>query len=69
MTFSPNGKHLAYIARAENKQIVIIDDKEIGQYDGVLALENGGLVFDASDAFHFLAIKDKSIVLVEVKIK
>ena len=32
-------------------------------------LEKGSIVFDSPDSFHFLAFKDKSICLVEVKIK
>ncbi len=69
LVFSPDSKKLAYVALKENRQIAVINEKEISEYDGIVALEKGGFVFDAPDTCRYLAMKDKSIFLVETKVE
>src|SRR6266852_5712491 len=59
LTFSPDGSHLAYLARARFKNgvrdVVVVDDKEGEPFSGmVLPAMKTPLVFDASNRLHYL---------------
>ena len=65
--FSPNNKRVVYVARAGDKDLVVVDTIKGKPYDSVLA--QGGIVFDSSSGFHFLAMQQNKVYLVEEKIK
>lgn len=84
LVFSPDGKYLAYTVhdRSINKWFAVVNGQEGSKYDFVLAkdaaekenevgqnIETGSLQFDAPDKFHYLAVKGKNIILVEMKLK
>ena len=66
---SPDSKRVAYVAKAGDKWFAVVDGKEGKQYDSILTLQGGGIVFDSSDRLHYLACKGNSIYLVEEIIK
>jgi hypothetical protein len=65
--FSPDSKHLAYLARRGEKWFVVIDGEEGKEYDGFLL--GSKLVFDSPKSFHTLAIRGIEIFRVEVQIE
>jgi hypothetical protein len=65
--FSPDSKHLAYMARRGGKWFVVIDGEEGKEYDGFLL--GSKLVFDSPKSFHTLAIRGIEIFRVEVQIE
>lgn len=65
---SPDSKRVAYMAVTSfNKTVVVVDGKEGKAYDGLL--ERSRIVFDFPSNFHYLAVKDGSIYLVEEKLR
>lgn len=68
LVFSPDGKRVAYAAYSGSKMLVVVDSKEGKVYDGIL--KGSRIVFDSSDRFHYLAVKDgSSVYLVEEKLR
>ena len=52
--FSPDSKRVAYGAKEANKKwFLVVDGNEGKQYDSLL--RGGKVIFDSSDAFHYLA--------------
>jgi hypothetical protein len=47
---------------------VVVDGKEEKQYDSIVTIGGGRVIFDSSDSLHYLAQKGKSIFLVEERI-
>jgi len=68
LVFSPDSKYLAYMAQSDNKHFVVFGAEKQNFYDNILNLTMGGIVFDSSDRFHYLAIRDKSVYLVEGRV-
>ncbi len=66
IAFSPNSRWFAYSARLNDKELIIVEDNLGSTYDSILA--NGQIIFDAPNRFHYMAMKDKKIILVEEKI-
>jgi hypothetical protein len=66
---SPDSKRVAYGAIVGNKWFVVMDGKEDKQYDDIVILGGGKIVFDSADSLHYLALKGNSIYLVEEKMK
>lgn len=63
--FSPDGKRVAYAAVIGDKQFVVLDGKEEKQYDVIITIRGGRIVFDSDERFHYLAVKDNKLYLVE----
>ena len=63
ITFSPDSKRLAYAARLGDKDLVVLDGNKGGTYSAIMG--EGGIVFDSPGSFHYLAMKDNDIYLVE----
>lgn len=57
------------MAKVSDKWFVVVDGKEEKQYDDIVTLGGGKVVFDSEDSLHYLARKGNSIYLVEEKIK
>jgi roadblock/LC7 domain-containing protein len=63
--FSPDSKRVAYAAVIGDKQFVVLDGKEEKQYDVIITIRGGRIVFDSDERFHYLAVKDNKLYLVE----
>jgi hypothetical protein len=69
LTFSPEGSHVVYGAFSGDKQFVVVDEKKGKGYDSIIFTNKGGnIIFDSLGTFHYLALKDGGIYLVEEKI-
>jgi hypothetical protein len=72
LVFSPDSTKIVYVAQAENKQIAVVNgkagEKEVNKYNSIVALGKKGFAFETSDRFRFLAVKEKSVYSIEVKI-
>ena len=66
---SSDSKRVAYVAQVGNKWFVVVDGDEGKQYDSVVTIGGGGIVFDSPDRLHYLAMKGNSIYLVEERIR
>ncbi len=64
LVFSPESQLVAYGARANGKWLVIVNGNEGRSYDDIITID-GGIVFDASDRLHYLAILGNQVYLVE----
>ena len=58
---SPDSKRVAYAAKVGSKWFVVVDGKEEKQYDGIITIGGGKIIFDSSDSLHYLALKGESI--------
>ena len=68
LTFSPDGKRLAYSAYLGNEWCVVVDGVEGQKYDPpVLIGKERMIFFDSSDSLHYLAQRGNRIYLVEEK--
>src|SRR3990167_7388514 len=66
---SPDSRRVAYVAQVGNKWFVVVDSKEEKQYDGIVTIRGGKIIFHATDSLYYLAQKGESIFLVEERIK
>ncbi len=66
---SPDSKRVAYAAQVGKKWLVVVDGKEGKQYDGIVTIGGGKIVFDTPTNLHYLALKGDSIYLVEEMIE
>ncbi len=57
------------MAQVGNKWLVVVDGVEGKQYDGIVSLGGGRIIFDSPDSLHYLALRDNSVYLVEDKIR
>ena len=65
IVFSPTSNKYVYSVKEGSHEFVVADGKDGGYYDSILG---GGLIFfDSDNAFHYIAMKDKKIFLVEEK--
>ncbi|MBU0620868.1 MAG: hypothetical protein KJ795_03375 [Gammaproteobacteria bacterium] len=78
LTFSPDGKFIVYAAYSKeiNKWFIVVNGQKSQPYDFVMLqyaqagegeeyTKGGSLAFDSPDKFHFLAVKNQQIFLVE----
>jgi uncharacterized membrane protein len=66
---SPDSKRVAYEAQVGNNWFVVVDGKEEKQYDGIVTIGEGRIIFDSADSIHYLALKGNKIYLVEEAVK
>ena len=70
LVFTPDSRRLAYAARTNAKTVIVVDGMEGPQYEDVAEFDRGRWIhFDSPDAFHYFAIKDNGIYLVEERIQ
>ncbi len=67
--FSDQGQHLAMVAFTGDHEMVVADGVEGNQYDDVLTLGGGKVQFTGEDRFHYLAVKEGELYLVEESIE
>jgi hypothetical protein len=63
-----DSQHVAYAARVDDSQFVVVDGKEGKQYNKILG-EGVKITFDSPDSLHYLALKGNSVYLVEERIE
>ncbi len=70
LTFSPDGKHYVYAATKGEEAFTVVDDREAAhRYQSIWTLPEARLLFDGRQKFHYLAVKEGSIFLVEEEIE
>src|SRR6056297_1965200 len=67
--FSPDGKRVAYGAIEGDKWFVVVDGEKQKEYDALIAIGGGDIVFNKPNNLHYLALKGRSIYLVEERFK
>lgn len=65
--FSPDSRHLVYAAQKGPKWFVVADEIPGPEFDSILVPEDGSIVFDAPDTFHYLAVKNGVLSVVTAK--
>jgi len=68
VVFSPDSKHVAYIALDDDKNYVVLKDVGKMEYE-VAGLAGSGIAFDSNNSFHFVALKNNGVYLVEVNVE
>ncbi|QDU28372.1 WD40-like Beta Propeller Repeat protein [Anatilimnocola aggregata] len=63
--FSPTGQRLAMVTSARDHEMVVVDGVEGNRYDHIITLGGGKVVFDDEVHWHYLAVKDGEVMLVE----
>jgi hypothetical protein len=64
--FSPDSRHVAYVAWRGHKELIVVDGSETEEYDGFLS--HGRLIFDSSRQLHALAHRGADILRIQVEI-
>ena len=64
ITFSPDGRHLAWIAKRSDRRCLFVDGKMVAQYDWIGLPPSGKLVYTSSNSLSFFAKKANQILLV-----
>jgi hypothetical protein len=66
LTFTPDGRSVLYAAIRGKKTFTVVEDKEAAhQYDAIWMPRGGRFTFTAPKKFHYLAVNDGNMVLVE----
>ena len=68
LTFSPDSQRVAYGIQTGEGWVVVVDGNEGRTYDDIITHE-GGVVFDAPDKLHYLAVQGNKVILVVETIK
>jgi hypothetical protein len=66
LVFSPDSRHVAYLARRGDKQFLVVDGVEGKEYEGFLS--GSRLVFDSPTQLHALAFRGGEFFRVEMEI-
>jgi len=66
LAFTPDSKHVAYLARKDAKWKIIVDAAEAGEYDSLVG--GGKLIIDTPAHLHAMMIRGGKIYLVEIEI-
>ncbi len=67
--FSEQGERLAMVVSTGDHDMVVVDGVEGNPYDLVITLGGGKVQFEGADRFHYLAVKDGELLLVEETIE
>jgi len=67
--FSPDSRHVAYVAQSGKGQCVVVDGREGKGYDSIVTIGGGTALFDSPRTFRYLAVKQKEIYSVEERIE
>ena len=72
LMFSPDSKHVIYVAEVGKKQVVAVDGNPGKPYDSIMTSGGRSVVLDSPDSFHYLATKHAGdaldVVLVEERL-
>lgn len=64
LVFSPDSKHIAFVASSGERLAVVLDEVEGQPYD-LIVTKGGGVVFDSPTSFHYLVLKGDAFYVVE----
>lgn len=67
--FSQDGGRLAMVALTGEEEMVVVDGVEGNSYDLIITRAGGKVQFASADSFHYLAVKDGAVYLVEESIE
>jgi hypothetical protein len=67
LVFSPDSKHVAYAAKADNKWFVVVDGKEGKSYDELVT--QASIIFDSPESLHFLVLAGNNVYLAEMRLR
>lgn len=59
---------LAYIAATGEDEMVLVNGVQGNQYETIMTMGGGSILFDSDDQLHYIAIKDGKLILVEEKL-
>jgi hypothetical protein len=62
--FSPDSKHIIYVAGDKNKEFVCVNGEEGEKYDGIIGLP----CFDSPSEFHYMGIQGNKLYLIRERI-
>jgi len=66
LTFSPRADHYVYAATRGREAFIVVDEEEAEQaYDEIWTVPEARLIFDTPHRFHYLAIREGTILLIE----
>ena len=63
VAISPDNKKYVYSVRLNNKEFVVADNSNGPSYDAIMG--QGQVFFDDANSFHYMAMKDQKVYLVE----
>lgn len=69
LMFSPDSKQVVYAAKVNENWSVVLDGKMGKQYDDIVAIGEGRIIFGSPDSLHYLVRKGSGIYLVTEQIK
>ena len=70
LNFSPDGSHYVYAATNNGKAFTVVDQKEAAHhYDAIWNVPEAKFLFDNRKQFHYLAVKEGDIFLVEEEVE
>jgi len=70
LTFTPDGSRTVYIAVSGDEAFTVVDDQQAAhRYEGVWNVRGRKLLFDTRRRFHYMAVKDGNMYLVEEEIE
>ncbi len=70
LNFSPDSRHYAYVALKESRTFTVVDDlPAVHRYESAWNPPGAKLLFDYRDQFHYIAVNDDELFLVEEKIE
>jgi hypothetical protein len=70
LTFSPDGKHYVYAATKGAEAFTVVDEREAAhRYQSIWTVPEARLLFQSRTKFHYLAVKDESLLLVEEELE
>jgi Tol biopolymer transport system component len=66
LNFTPDSDHYVFAATSGDKAFTVVDDQEAAhRYQSIWNIQGTRLLFDSRKKFHYLAVKDKNVYLVE----
>jgi len=70
LTFTPDGKQYVYAATSGKTAFTVVGDREAAhRYDAIWTLPEARFLFDGPKTFHYLALKQGSVYLVQEEIE
>jgi hypothetical protein len=69
LNFTPDSRHHAYIALDKTGAFTVVDDRPAAhRYESAWNPPGEKLLFDYRDQFHYIAVKDDEVFLVEEEV-
>jgi hypothetical protein len=70
LTFTPDGKQFVYAATSGKTAFTVVGDREAAhRYDAIWTVPEARFLFDGPKTFHYLALKEGNVYLVQEEIE